>query len=127
MRFILILSLCLVTYTGHNAFFAATTLHQVKALSETQKIELLLKFVESLKGASFIRNGEAHKPAEAAAHLRMKWEKAGKRVKTAVDFIEVCASKSSVSGKPYTIKMADGKELPSRDVLMQELKRIQGK
>ena len=94
-------------------------------MTETQKIEHLLRYVEGLKGAVFIRNGESHQPTEAAVHLRVKWEKAGNKVKTAIDFIEICASKSSMSGKPYTIKMPDGKELPARDVLLRELKRIQ--
>lgn len=127
MRYMLILLTCLVNFTGHAAFKPTAFYLQTKVLTESQKIEHLLKYVESLKGAMFIRNGESHPPAEAAAHLRMKWEKAGNKVKTAVDFIEICASKSSMSGKPYMIKMPDGKELPARDVLMRELKRIQQK
>ena len=127
MRFILFFTACLVSFTGHSAFKASPHFYQTKSLTETQKIEHLLKYVEGLKGAVFIRNGEAHQPAEAAAHLRMKWEKAGSKVKTAMDFIDVCASKCSMSGKPYMIKMPDGKELPAREVLMRELKRLQGK
>ena len=80
-----------------------------KTLTEPQKIEALIAAVAALPNAEFIRNGEAHPAADAAAHLRMKWGKAGKRVKTAEDFIRLCASQSYLSGTPYQIRFADGR------------------
>jgi hypothetical protein len=68
----------------------------------------LLQTVESLKGAAFIRNGTEYDARDAGKHLRMKLKLAGDRVKTAEDFIEVCASRSSFSGEAYKIRLPDG-------------------
>lgn len=72
------------------------------------RIEHLISAVEKLKGAVFIRNGTEYDPKAAGSHLRMKLKKAGDRVKTAEDFIDGIAAKSSTSGKPYQIRMSDG-------------------
>jgi len=75
---------------------------------EAGKIGTLIAAVENLQGAVFIRNGSEHTPREAAEHLRLKLGKAGRRVRTAEDFIRYCASRSSLSGKPYLIRYEDG-------------------
>ena len=75
---------------------------------EEKRIEHLLQTVESLKGAAFIRNGTGYNAKDAGKHLRMKLAKAGDRVKTAEDFIEGCASRSSFSGDAYKIRLPDG-------------------
>jgi hypothetical protein len=94
-------------------------------LSESQKIDHLIAYIGGLQGAVFIRNGSEHTPDEAVSHLQMKRDKAGDRVKTADDFIRLCASKSYLSGKPYQIRFADGRTLTSEEVLRAELARIQ--
>ena len=75
---------------------------------EINKIEYLISSVENFKGAKFIRNGTEHDGKEAAEHLRSKLKSAGGKVQTADDFIRLCASKSFISGKPYTIRSSDG-------------------
>jgi hypothetical protein len=95
---------------------------QVK--TEEQKIQKLITYVAGLKDAVFIRNGSEYAPSKAAAHLKMKREKAGSSIKTAIDFIEELASKSSMTGQDYTVKFKDGKVVKVRDLLMAELKRI---
>jgi len=75
---------------------------------EDARIEHLISSVEKLEGAKFIRNGTEYDPKDAGAHLRMKLGKAGDRVKTAKDFIDGIASKSSFSGNPYKIRKKDG-------------------
>ena len=62
----------------------------------------------SESGLTFIRNGREHTAAEAAAHIRDKYEHYRKDIKTPEDFIEKAASKSMLSGKPYLVKMPDG-------------------
>ena len=97
----------------------------VPALSESEKIELLIKsFTES--NAIFIRNDTEYPGAEAASHLRRKWKFAGNQIKTAKDFIEQLASKSSETGKPYQIKSPDGTLVESRAWLLQRLQVIEG-
>jgi len=93
-------------------------------LSETQKIESLITSIETLKGAVFIRNGSEYSAEQAAHHLRMKWDKAGSKVKTAEDFIDKCASRSSLSGQKYQIRFANGKTENSEDYFHDELRKI---
>lgn len=89
-------------------FLALTAGASAREAKEDARIEHIISAVEKLPGAVFIRNGTDYDPKEAGAHLRMKLEKAGDRVKTAEDFIDGIAAKSSISGKPYRIRMADG-------------------
>ena len=88
---------------------------------EKKKIEFLISSVENLKGAKFIRNGKEHDGKEAAAHLRMKLQNA-LVVQTADDFIRLCASKSSFTGKPYMIRLSDGKTIKSEEYFRKKLK-----
>lgn len=97
---------------------------QIK-LSEEQKIVHLICFVANLKGATFIRNGDEHKPKQAADHLAMKREKAGSRIKTAKEFIDKVATRSSLTGEVYMIRFANGKSFPAQMVLQSELKKLE--
>lgn len=94
-------------------------------LTEEQKTDHLILFIRNLKGATFIRNGTEHSAAAAADHLQMKREKAGSRIKTAKAFIDKVASKSTLSGEPYMIRFANGKEFPAQMVLTRELKKLE--
>ena len=88
---------------------------------EDARIEYLLTAVGSLQDAQFIRNGKPYDSKAAVDHLRTKLRAAGSRVQTAEDFIRVCASESSISGKPYEIRFADGTVLLAADFLRQKL------
>ena len=81
---------------------------RAKDAREEKRIEHLLQAVESLKGAAFIRNGTEYDATDAGRHLRLKLKLAGDRVKTAEDFINICASRSSFSGDAYKIRLPDG-------------------
>jgi hypothetical protein len=94
-------------------------------LTEQQKIDLLIHSVETLPGAQFIRNGSAHDGKAAAEHLQMKRNYAGSRIKTANDFIECCASRSSMTGLPYQVRFADGKTENADVFFRDELKLIE--
>jgi hypothetical protein len=114
--FVLLLGkLCAAFYVPKNS---------LQQMNENQKIEKLLLFVEKSE-ATFIRNGSEHKATDAAKHLRMKLKKAGTRVKTARDFIDLIASKSSSSGEPYQMKFKSGAVLNTRDILYNELRKLE--
>ena len=91
------------------------------------EIEALLAYVAGLEGAVFLRNGSAHTAAEAAAHLRLKWERQEARIRSAEDFIERCASRSFLTGKPYQIRMPDGKVRDAEGLLREMLKGLRSK
>lgn len=89
---------------------------------EEAQIRFLIAAVETLEGAQFIRNGRAHDARAAADHLRLKLANAGDRVKTAEDFIRLCASRSSISGKPYLIRFGDGTTVEAERFFRDRLK-----
>jgi hypothetical protein len=93
--------------------------------AERQKIEALIKYVGGLKDAHFIRNGSSYEVSTAVRFLRGKWEANDGQIKTARDFIDKVASLSGTSGKPYLIRLKDGKEIPSREFLAAELLKIE--
>lgn len=96
-----------------------------KTLSETDKITKLIEEIRSMQGATFIRNGSEHSCKEAADHLQAKWEKHGKKIKSAEEFIEYLATKSSASGETYKIRFADGREAPTAELLYERLKSLE--
>lgn len=102
------------------AVFSSTV--SAQNLIEKNKIEFLISSVENLKGAKFIRNGSEYSGQEAAKHLRMKLQRAGAHVQTADDFIRLCASKSYNSGKPYLIRLSDGKPIKAEEYFRAKLK-----
>jgi hypothetical protein len=89
---------------------------------EKKKIEFLISSLENLKGAKFIRNGTEYDGKQAVHHLRMKLQIAGGKVQTADDFIRLCASKSNITGKPYMIRLSDGKTIKSEEYFRKKLK-----
>ena len=94
---------------------------------EADKIQYLISSIETLNGAEFIRNGKAYDAERAADHLRLKLKMAGDRVKTAEDFIRLCASKSSLSGEPYRIRFSDGVTVEAEVFFHNRLKAFSDK
>jgi Family of unknown function (DUF5329) len=92
-----------------------------RSAAENARIDYLLAIVASLDDARFIRNGTSYDSATAVKHLRLKLRAAGSRIKTAEDFISYCASRSSVTGRPYEIRFSDGRVVRSADFLRQKL------
>ena len=92
---------------------------------EQSRIDKLIRYVEMQKGIIFIRNGKEYSCEEAAKFLRGKMDAMGKEVGTAREFIEQIATKSSMSGKPYQIRLGDGTVVLSAVFLSDELKRIE--
>lgn len=100
---------------------------QDKSRTEKQKIEALIKSVETLKDAKFVRNGSEYDAATAARFLRGKWDSNSKDIKTATDFIDKVGAASSTTGKDYLIRTKEGRETKSREFLRAELKKIEMK
>jgi hypothetical protein len=69
---------------------------------ENEEIEYLLDQIGS-SGCAFVRNGKAHDPEAAAAHLAMKYRRARRYVGNAEQFIERIATGSSWTGEPYQV------------------------
>lgn len=103
--------------------FLSVTLH-AQTLTEEQKISGLITYIRNLDNAVFIRNGTEYSAETAANHFQSKMKKAGKRIKTARQFIQFVASKSS-SGEAYKIRFSNGVVLTTADALGRELNRLE--
>jgi hypothetical protein len=95
-----------------------------KAMSEAETIEALIVSLKQLDGATFIRNGKEHTPDETISHMRSKWKWKKSQINTAEDFIRIAASKSSITGKPYKIKLTDGTEVNTKTWFTEQLEVI---
>ena len=113
----------LVSMTTLTVFGAATA---APPPHEHARIEKLIRFVETQQDMKFIRNGTEYSCTEAGKFLRGKLESMGKDVASARDFIERIASRSTMSGKLYHVKFADGRTMPAGQFLGEELKRLDG-
>ena len=67
---------------------------------------------------TFIRNGEAHPAAEAAEHLRKKYNGSAGRIDSLDMFIEQLASRSTETGQPYQVKVSEHEVIDAREWLM---------
>lgn len=88
---------------------------------EQKRIDYLLHSVETIKGATFIRNGAEYDGAAAVKHLKSKLNYGGDRIKTAEDFVKYCASESSLTHRKYGIRLPDGAKLDGETFFTQKL------
>lgn len=72
-------------------------------------------------GLTFVRNDSEYTPAEAAGHMQKKYRHFQDDIATAEDFIELCASRSLMSGEPYLVIDAGGRQHRTGDWLRTEL------
>jgi len=87
--------------------------------AENYEIEYLLSFVGG-SDCIFIRNGGEYQAKEAREHLEMKYNHVKRHIKTAEDFIDKIASKSSLSGRKYEVR-CDGVKLQTSQWLREAL------
>jgi hypothetical protein len=120
MKKLIILSFVLLS----GLAFAHLAQAQALPAGEKLKIESLIKQVAALKDATFIRNGSGYNATTAITFLQLKWQANAAKVKTARDFIDNIASMSG-AGKPYLIRLKDGRELIGRDFLLGELSKLE--
>lgn len=70
---------------------------------------------------TFVRNSTRYSAAEAAQHLRRKYQHFRARIQTVDDFIELAASRSLMTGKPYLVVDNTGNAIPVSQWLRQVL------
>lgn len=120
------------TFVFASLVLALTAQAQEKAVPKTEeeKIEALIKHVENLEDAKFVRNDTEYDAKTAARFLRGKWKRDKDEIKTAKQFVEKIATRSSTSGKDYKIKVKDGDnwtETKSAEYLTAELTKLEKK
>jgi Family of unknown function (DUF5329) len=91
------------------------------AVDPNVEVEFLIQAVAD-SGCTYTRNGTDHEAAEAADHLRLKYNRGKRYADTAEQFIDRLASESSWSGIPYSMT-CDGVTSPSGDWLYKALRQ----
>lgn len=106
------------------AFCLSVFADPLPPLARAEVIALLDRLQAS--GCEFNRNGAWHSSAEARAHLLRKLEYLEDRnaVKSAEQFIDLGASRSSTSGKPYLVKCGSSAPVESKAWLSAGLQAI---
>jgi hypothetical protein len=74
-----------------------------------QEINYLIQQVAE-SGCTYIRNGTEHDAADAADHLRLKYQRGNRHADTAENFIDRLATESSWTGEPYVLRCGDKSE-----------------
>lgn len=92
--------------------------------AEMARIERLITMIGSRRDMKLVRNGTEHDTETAVTFLRGKLKAQGGDIKTAEEFIDRIASKSSMTGQLYWVKLSDGREIPAGDFLRIELVRL---
>jgi hypothetical protein len=111
-RSLFALALCLL--------LAAAPAHSTPNAHTAQTIRHLIDYVAG-SGLTFVRNTGEHTPAEAAAHMEKKYDHFRDDIDTAEEFIDLCATRSLLSGKPYLVIDDRGRTVPTADWLRAEL------
>ena len=97
-------------------------LHLQGADSTEHEVRLLIDAIAASR-CNFNRNGRQHTADEAAAHLELKYARAGRHIDSADEFITQLASSSSFTGRPYLMS-CEGDTLPAGEWMIDALEQI---
>ena len=89
------------------------------------EIAQLLDIVAS-SDCTFFRNDTARSAAEAREHMERKYDYVQKRVRTTEDFIELAASRSSMTGRAYYVECPNRERETAWEWLTGLLKALRG-
>ncbi len=92
---------------------------QTEPVDET--IQYLLEYV-ARSDLTFLRNSGQYTAQEASEHMQKKYEHFRDEIKSPERFIELCATRSILSGKPYLVINKQGETTKTSEWLNAELK-----
>jgi hypothetical protein len=84
------------------------------------EVEHLLNFVGN-SACTIDRNGTTYPAEDAVSHIKKKYAYFKNDIDTTEDFIELSATKSTMSGKFYMVRCGDDAQIKTREWLLQEL------
>ena len=88
---------------------------------QVKEVNHLISFVKT-SDCLLNRNGTEHPPAKSASHIEKKYNYFRNKIKSTEDFIKYSATKSTMSGKYYTVTCPSQEPIKSSDWLLEELK-----
>ena len=111
-----------------STLMSSIILHHHISLADTSLkgvINHLLRYIEE-SNCNFIRNDKEYDSKYAAEHIREKYNHFRKEIHNVEDFIELCATKSLLSSKPYFVKCAPNTKILTAEWLRKELIKYYG-
>lgn len=90
--------------------------------SQKNEVAHLLTFVKD-SGCTLTRNGSSHTAIEGVSHIENKYDYFRDDIQSTEDFIDLSATKSTMSGKYYTVTCPGKETIKTQDWLLTELKR----
>jgi len=91
--------------------------------AQRNEVNHLIHFVKTTS-CKMNRNGQYHDAAAALAHIQKKYDYFRNKISTTEQFIELSATKSTMSGHYYTVKCGNAPPLRAQDWLLRELKKF---
>jgi len=107
---------CALLFASHTSFTAADVPSEHR-----HEVEHLLNFVATTS-CIINRNGTLHNGPDALSHIKKKYAYFRDDISTTEEFIERSASKSTFSGKAYSVQCGANKTTTTQYWLMTELK-----
>ena len=101
-------------------FLLAAQLSADVPAEQKSEVEHLVNYLES-SDCLMIRNGTSHNGADAAGHVRRKYDYFRDDISSTEEFIELSATKSTISRKPYEVHCPGEPPRKSADWLLDEL------
>ena len=93
--------------------------------SSRPEVQHLLDFLRGSE-CRMERNGKTHSSEDAYAHVKKKYDYFRDEIGTSEEFIELSATKSTLSGRYYRVLCPGEPPVRTRDWLLEELERYRG-
>lgn len=87
------------------------------------EIQHLLVYIKTTP-CQYERNGLKYKGSEAVVHVQRKYDYFKDKIKTAEDFVRLCATKSELTGQTYQVQCPNEAKQTSAVWLLTELKKF---
>lgn len=112
-KFVFIILMSSIIFVGAKADIPTSQQHEV---------EHLLDFIKS-SACHMNRNGDVASGEVAQQHIKLKYDHFRSKIKTTEEFIKLAATKSTMSGKYYTVDCDGNNSILVKDWLRNELQR----
>ncbi len=117
-------NLCNVVFVGLVVILTTFDANASKlAQNDELDIARLLSFVRT-SNCQFLRNGDLHSAKDAEKHIKKKYRHYKNDISSVEVFIELAATKSSLSGDVYKIQCPNKEENTSKEWLISEYRRM---
>ena len=100
--------------------FASNAVNADVPAKQVNEVTHLLNFIKN-SGCIINRNGTEHSAEKGLKHIQKKYDYYRDEIKSTEDFIELAATKSTMSGDYYMVVCTGNKTIRTQDWLLAEL------